>query len=373
MSSPYRRSITALILVTLSTALLVACSSAKSSTTSASNAPGNAAASGAGKTIAMLLPNTASIRFTKIDGPVFKATVTQLCPSCTVIVDNANGDASTQQAQAEAAMTQGARVLVLDPFDGSALAGVVAEAKAKNIPVIDYDSLITNAPISYYVSFDGIRVGQLIAQSLVDRMKQLGTTNKCVVAIRGDATDTNQAEFWKGSLPVLQQAHLKICYNSTTPGWASAPAQQEMDQAITQIGKSNIGGVYVMNDSMAAGVAASLVNANFATPPPITGQDGDTAAIQRILIGQQYMTVWKDTTKLAQTAAQMAVDLANGKTPATTTTTNNGAVTVPAILLSPVAVTINNIKSTVVAAGFVTPAELCTGQYAAACVKVGLH
>jgi D-xylose transport system substrate-binding protein len=269
-------------------------------------------------------------------------------------------------------MTQGAKVLVLDPFDGSALAGVVADAKSRNIPVIDYDSLITNAPISYYVSFDANKIGQVIAQSLVDRMKQLGTTGQCIAAIRGDATDTNEPAFWKGSLPILQQAGLKICFDSTTPGWASAPAQQEMDQAITKIGKSNIGGVYVMNDSMAAGVVASLVTAGFTTLPPITGQDGDTAAIQRILGGQQYMTLWKNTATLAETAAQMAVDVANGRTPTTTSTTSNGTVTVPSILLPSVGVTLDNIKSTVVASGFATAAELCTGQYAAACAKIGL-
>jgi D-xylose transport system substrate-binding protein len=370
MTLSNRRSITGLVVIALSAVLLAACSSSKSSSPS-SNSGGSSAGSGAG-TIAMLLPNTASIRFTKIDGPTFQNKVKELCPNCKVIVQNANGDATTQQAQAEAAMTQGARVLVLDPFDGAALAGVVASAKSQNIPVIDYDSLITNAPISYYVSFDAIKVGQLIAQSLVDRMKQLGATGKCVVAIRGDATDTNEPAFWKGSLPVLQQANLKICYNSTTPGWASAPAQQEMDQAITKIGKNNIGGVYVMNDSMAAGVVASLVNAGFKTLPPVTGQDGDTAAIQRILGGQQYMTLWKNTVTLAETAAQMAVGIVNGKKPVTTSTTSNGAVTVPSILLPSVAVTINNIKSTVVASGFVTAAQLCTGQYAAACAKISL-
>jgi D-xylose transport system substrate-binding protein len=324
------------------------------------------------KTIALLLPNTAAVRFDKIDGPQFAKEVKSLCPTCKVIISNAQGDASRQQSQAEAALAQGAAVLVIDPFDGGAMRNVVVTAKSKNIPVINYDSLISDAPISYFVSFDSNQVGQQIAQSLVDRMKQLGTSDKCVVAIRGDASDKNQGAFWGGSLPVFQKAGTKLCYDVSTPGWSSSTAQTSMDQAITKIGVANIGGVYAMADELSAGVVASFVNAGAKSFPPITGQNGDLAALQQILAGRMYMTVWKNSITLAQLAGQMAVSIVQGKTPATATTIDSGGERIPANLVKTVVITRDNIKDTVVKAKYVDVAALCKGDYANDCKSLGI-
>lgn len=324
------------------------------------------------KTIAILLPNTADVRFEKIDGPQFEKEVKALCPACNVILSNAQGDASRQQSQAEAAMTQGASVLVIDPFDGGAMRNVVATARARNIPVLNYDSLISDAPISYYVSFDGKQVGVQLAQSLLDRMKQLGTLDKCVVAIRGDVSDTNEGTFWAGSLPVFQKAGTKLCFDATTPGWTSSKAQTSMDQAITKIGAKNIGGVYSMADGLSSGVVASMVNAGVKDFPPITGQNGDVAALQQILAGRMYMTVWKNSITLAQLAARMAVSIANGQAPTTTTTIQNGGQTVPTNLVKTVVVTKDNMKDTIVKARYVDVATLCKGEYAKDCQTAGI-
>lgn len=324
------------------------------------------------KTIALFLPNTASIRFTTIDGPTFEKKVKELCPTCEVIVQNAGGDSAEQQAQIESAVVQGADVLVVDPFDAGSLAGVLGQATAAGIPVISYDALISNAQVDFYVSFENTKVGQLLAESLLGRMDELGTSGSCIVAIRGDAGDSNQAMFWDGSEPVFKEAGADVCFDVTTPGWASEPAQANMDQAITKVGLENIGGVYSMNDSMAAGVAASLINAGADPFPPVTGQDGDIAAVQRILEGTQYMTVWKDTFALAGKAAEVALALANGEKPESNAKRSNDNGEFPAYLIDPGVVTIDNINDTVISSGFISIDDLCTDQYAALCEKAGV-
>ena len=342
------------------------------STLLAAGLVGAAASAGEAKTIAFLMPNTADTRFDKIDGPNFEKEVKVLCPTCKVIVSNAQGDASRQQSQAEAAMTQGAAVIVIDPFDGGAMRNVVITARQKNIPVLNYDSMIPDAPISYYVSFDAKRVGEQLAQTLVDRMTQIGTAGKCVVAIRGDAADKNEGAFWDGSLPVFKKAGTKLCYDATTPGWQAAKAQTSMDQAITKVGIANIGGIYSMNDGIAAGVVASLVNAGVKDFPPITGQDGEVGALQQVLAGRMYMTVWKNSVVLAKKAAAIAVALASGKKPDAATTIDNGGQKVPATLVETTVVTKDNMKDTVIKANYVDVAMVCKGDYAKDCQAAGI-
>lgn len=368
--------------------LLAACSSSSTSTESsaaadaASAAPapsaaaegGEAGASGA-VTVAQFLPHTKAIRFQTIDAPSFEAAVKEQCPDCTVILQNAEGDAANEQRQMEAAIGQGVQAMVVDPVDGQALAGVVNQAREKGIPVISYDALIQNVPVDYYISFDNVKVGELIAQSLVDQMKAIGTLDKCVVAIKGDAKDNNEKMFWSGSKPVLDAAGVEICFETNTPDWSDVNAQREMDQAITKLGVENIGGVYSMNDSMAAGVVASLkaAGADF-SKIPVTGQDGDTAAIQRILVGEQYMTVWKNTYELGKQAANIALQFARGNPPmGETTVDNNSGGEISATLIPPTSVTKENIKDTVIASGFIKPADLCTGPYAQACTDLGIQ
>jgi D-xylose transport system substrate-binding protein len=351
-----------------------ASSAPAASTSAAAESSASAPAAAGGQTIAQFLPHTKAVRFQTIDAPQFESAVKAACPDCTVILQNAEGDAGNEQKQMEAAIGQGVNSMVVDPVDGQALAGVINSARQKGIPVISYDALIQDVPLDYYVSFDNVKVGEQIATALVDQMKAIGTTDKCVVAIKGDAKDNNALVFWSGSEPVLKAAGLNICFETNTPEWSDVNAQREMDQAITKIGKENIGGVYSMNDSMAAGIVASLKSAGVdLSMVPVTGQDGDTAAIQRILAGEQYMTVWKDTFNLANTAADVALQFAQGGKPAGQTTVDNGSGTeIPATLLEPVTVTKDNVKDTVVKSGFIKAADLCAGPYADACAAAGI-
>src|SRR4051795_11769644 len=139
---------------------------------SSDSTPSGKAAGGekAGGTIALLLPETKTTRYEEQDKPRFEAKVKQLCPDCKLIYQNANQDAARQQQQAEAAITNGAKVLVLDAVDAQAAQATVNRAKQSKIPVIAYDRLISDAPIDYYVSFDNVKVGKLQAQALLDKL-----------------------------------------------------------------------------------------------------------------------------------------------------------------------------------------------------------
>jgi D-xylose transport system substrate-binding protein len=295
-----------------------------------------------------------------------------LCPSCEVIYNNANQDSNAQQAQAESALTNGAKVMILDAVDGKAAQSIVQKANSQHVPVISYDRL-ASGPVDYYISFDNEVVGKTQGKGLLDALKKGGDPKRGkVVMINGDPADPNAADFKKGAHSVLDGA-VTLGREYDTPTWAPDKAQDEMTQAITALGKNNIVGVYAANDGTAGGAIAAMKAAGFKPIPPTTGQDAELAAIQRILIGDQAMTVYKAIKPEADAAAAMAVAAGQGKTyDQATAKKNNGTKDVPSQLLTPVAVTKDNVKDTVIKDGFIKPAQLCTGQYAAACKSAGI-
>jgi D-xylose transport system substrate-binding protein len=295
--------------------------------------------------------------------------VKALCPDCQVIYSNADQDAAKQQNQAEAAITNGAKVLVLDPVDSASAVAIVVRAKQSKIPVVSYDRLIVNADVDYYISFDNERVGKLQGEALANKLKADGKTAGMVVAINGSPTDNNAKMFKAGAHSVLDGSGFAIGAEYDTPDWSPDKAQQEMEQAITKLGKDKIAGVYAANDGTGGGAIAAMKAAGVKPLPPVTGQDAELAAIQRIVAGEQYMTVYKAIKQEAEAAADLAVTLARGGAPAATTVNgkvNNGTKDVPSVLLTPVAVTKDNVKATVVADGFWTAAQICKG-YEQAC------
>ncbi len=329
----------------------------------------------AAKKIALLLPESKTARYESKDRPYFVAKLKSLGfdTDANLIYSNANQDAPTQQTQAEAALTNGASVLVLDPVDGAAAAAIVAKAKAKNVPVVSYDRLILGtADLNYYLSFDNAAVGALQGTALLTALN--GKANAKIVMINGDPADNNAKLFKQGAHSILD-GKVTIAKEYDTPSWSPDKAQTEMQGAITAVGK-NIDGVYAANDGTAGGAIAAMKSAGISPLPPITGQDAELAAIQRILAGEQYMTVYKALKAEAEAAATLAYDLATGAAvPSSMTngkTTNNGAADIKSVLLTPVAVTKANIKDTVVADGFWTKADICTGTYAAACTSAGI-
>jgi D-xylose transport system substrate-binding protein len=334
---------------------------------------GSAAGGGDKGKIAFLLPESKTTRYEEQDRPNFIRRVGELCADCEVIYSNADQDPAKQQQQAEAAITKGAKVLVLDAVDVKSAGAIVARAKQAKIPVISYGRLVADADLDYYVSIDPYKVGQQQSQVLLDALD--GGAGKRIVMINGSPTDSNSAPYKKGAHSVLDKAGVKVVKEYDTPDWSPDKAQRQMEQSITAVGSDGFDAVYAANDGMAGGAIAALKGAKIdPAERPVTGQDAEVAAIQRILAGEQLMTVYQPIKKIAETAAELAVPIATGKTPPkiATAKVDNGAEQVPSVLLDTVAVTKDNIADTVVADGFLSADQICTGAYAKACTDAGI-
>jgi D-xylose transport system substrate-binding protein len=346
-------------------------------------AAGCGSSGGGGPKIALLLPENETPRYEAHDRPEFEENVEELCEDCEILYNNATEDASKQQSQAEAALTQGAEVLVLDPVDAKSAAAIVEKAKAQDVPVLSYDRLIENAEVDFYVSYDNEHVGELQAESLSEKLKEEGAPKGPIVMVNGDPADSNAALFKAGAHTGFDKVGMNIAKEYDTPEWSATNAQNEMQQAITALGNNGFKGVYGANDEMAAGSIAAMKGAGVnPAERPSTGQDATVPGVQRIIAGQQYMTVYKATDLETRAAAEIAVALAEGEKPdvksvaqknkGTSEEINNGKADVPSVLLEPVAVNKNNVKSTVIKDEFITPDELCTGPYASACKELGI-
>jgi D-xylose transport system substrate-binding protein len=337
---------------------------------------GGGGGDGEGGRIALLLPETKTARYEAHDRPNFERKVEELCPDCEIEYANADQDAAQQQQQVEAAITQGAEVLVLDPVDAAAAGPLVTRAKSQGIPVVSYDRLILDADIDYYVSFDNEKVGQLQGESLVQKLEEDGAQGD-VVMINGAPTDPNAADFKSGAHSIIDDSPFNVAREYDTPDWSPDRAQQEMEQAITAVGKDGFVGVYAANDGTAGGAIAAM-KGNGIDPKtrPTTGQDAELAAIQRILTGEQYMTVYKAIKPEAEAAAELAVALVRGEEPPSGLVNgekDNGMKQVPSVLLEPIAVTKENIQDTIVKDEFYSVDEICSGQYASACKEAGIQ
>ena len=207
-----------------------------------------------------------------------------------MLYSNANQDAAKQQQQAEAAITQGANVIVMSAVDGKAAQTIVQNAKSQGVPVVAYDRFISGA--DYYVSFDNKKVGELQGTGLVDAMKKAGKTSGDIVMINGAPTDANAADFKAGAHSVLDNSGYKIAAEFDTPDWSPDKAQAWMESQIGAV-KANLVGVYAANDGTGGGAIAALKGGGVNPLPPVTGQDAELAAIQRILAGDQALTIYK--------------------------------------------------------------------------------
>ncbi|HEX2126496.1 MAG TPA: sugar ABC transporter substrate-binding protein [Thermoleophilaceae bacterium] len=338
---------------------------------------GGGGGDGGSGSIALLLPESKTARYESQDRPNFERKVQELCPDCEIIYSNADQDAAKQQQQAEAAITQGAKVMVLDPVDAASAGAIVTRAKQSQIPVVSYDRLITDADIDYYISFDNVRVGRLQGESLVKKLEQEGDSDGTIVMINGAPTDNNAKLFKQGAHSVIDKSNLKVGREFDTPDWSPDEAQREMEQAITALGNDGFVGVYAANDGTAGGAIAAMKSAGIdPSTRPTTGQDAELAAIQRILADEQYMTVYKAIKPEAEAAAELAVALVRGEDPPSglvNDQVDNGMKQVPSVLLRPVAVTKDNIQDTIIKDRFWSVQEICSGRYAAACRQAGIE
>ncbi|OIJ92625.1 sugar ABC transporter substrate-binding protein [Streptomyces monashensis] len=338
----------------------------------------SAACTGNGKTatdsftVGLLLPSRVAPRWENSDKPLIEQRVKQLCPHCNVTYANADNDSTAQRQQMIAMITKGVRVLILGATDDRAQRSSVQEAHDAGVPVVAYDRL-ADGPISGYVSFDSVKVGALQGQALLTAM-HAPARDGTIVMMNGDPTSSNAMWFKTGALSVLR-GKVRIGRSYDTAGWNTNNANANMSAAISALGPRRIDGVLAANDAIAAGVISALKSARVGRLPPVTGQDADLDAVQRIVDGEQTMTVYKSFRAEAEAAAAMAVALGRGdklRAIATTTTDSPTTHDIPSVLLTPVAVTTANIKQTLIRDGVYSIAQICTPQLRAACAKAGL-
>ncbi|WP_433456067.1 substrate-binding domain-containing protein [Streptomyces sp. CA-142005] len=348
---------------------LAACGSAKESgggsSKSASPKKGDAIKVG------LLLPENQTARYEKFDRPLIEKKVKELTNGKGQIVyANAKQDASLQNQQVDTMVTNKVDVLIVDAVDAAAIKNSVQKAKDAGIPVVAYDRL-AQGPIDAYTSFDNETVGKTQGEAL---LKALGSKAKSgkIVMMNGSSTDPNAAQFKKGAHEVLD-GKVNVGKEYDTKEWKPENANSNMEGAISALGKKNIVGVYSANDGMAGGIITALKQAGIKVP--VTGQDAELAGVQRIVTGDQYMSVYKPYAPEAAAAAEMAVDLAQGKSLDSVAKDKVDSPTtkqVPSVLVPVTALTKDNIKDTVIKDGVYTLADICTPQYKAACEKIGL-
>jgi D-xylose transport system substrate-binding protein len=327
--------------------------------------------------IGVLLPDTTtSARYESFDRPyLMQALQAAGLSSSDIKIDNAQGSASTMQTQAEADITQGASVLLVDALDSGSGAAIESNATSKGVKVIDYDRLVKGGAAGrIYVSFDNVKVGNLIGQGEVDCVTAWNVSKPNVLIMDGDPTDNNALLFSQGYKAVLQPHFADGSYvNVGEPAgtWTPSVAQTTFDQQFTA--HPNINAIVTPNDDNANAVIASLQKANIpAKKIPTTGQDASLVGLQNILKGYQCGTVYKPIYLEAQGAAAAAIYLRAGMTPPSgltngTTKDTTANADVPSVLLTPVWVTTSNMESTVVKDKAVKVSDLCVAAVQAAC------
>ncbi|MGC9378311.1 sugar ABC transporter substrate-binding protein [Streptomyces sp. MH13] len=327
-------------------------------------------------TVGLLLPEKENTRYEQFDYPFFKAKIADLTrDEGNVKYANAEASPAKQAAQMQQMIDDKVDVIVLDAVDAKAVGDSVQKAKDAGIPVIAYDRL-AEGPIDAYISFDNELVGEVQGRSLVEALGSDARSSAKIVMMNGSPTDPNAKQFKAGALAQLN-GKVTIAQSFDTKDWKAQNAEANMIEAIEKIGKKNIAGVYSANDSMAGGIIKALEDAGVTDLPPITGQDAELAAVQRIVTGEQYMSVYKSYPQEAESAAEMAVARVQGRDiqfdalarDKVDSPTHKG---IPAQLVPVVALTRENIEQTVVADGFYKVSDICTAKYAEDCAEIGL-
>jgi D-xylose transport system substrate-binding protein len=327
--------------------------------------------------IAVLLPDSkSSDRWENEDRKFLEAAFD--AAGVTYSIVNAEGSAQTQQTQAEQAITNGAKVILLVNLDSGSGAAIIAQAREAGIKIIDYDRLtIEGDGADFYVSFDNTSVGRLQGQGLVDAVtaaQAAGTMGEevNVAILNGSPTDNNATLFSAGAHEILdplfadEASGWKNVAEQAVPGWDNQQALTIFEQM--QTANPEINAALAANDGLGISVVTARENAGL-DYIPVTGQDATVGGVQQVLAGHMSMTVYKGIKAQAEAAAALAVALVNGDDTSALVTgaTNNGTNDIPSVLLTPVAVTKDNVAETVIADGFRTWEELCVGDFAQYC------
>jgi D-xylose transport system substrate-binding protein len=339
-----------------------------------SSSSSSANSNSAGK-VAVLLPDTkSSVRWETADRPLLQQAFKSA--GVPVTIQNAQGDKSTQQQQAEQAITNGAKVILLVNLDSGSGAAIEANAKSQGVKVIDYDRLTLGGSADYYVSFDNVAVGKLQGQGLVNCLKQNGPAKPAIAELNGSPTDNNATLFKQGYDSVLNPLYkagkaVKVA-DQSVPDWDNQKALTIFEQML-QKDNNKIDGVLAANDGL-GNAAISAIKARKLKQIPVTGQDATPEGIQNILAGDQCMTVYKAIKKEADAASKLAIALAKKQAaPAGLVNgqSNDTKRQVPSVLLTPQAITKDNI-GVVIKDGFLKKSDICTGKFAQFCTQLGL-
>ena len=355
--------------------------------TSADTTATGAASDGGGgcdKSIWVLLPDSAtSPRWETNDRPYLDQAFTEAGVEHTIV--NAEGDAATQQSQAEQAIADGAGVIILASIDTGSGGTIIDLAKEAGVDVIEYDRFNTGSSGgAAYVSFDNVKVGATMAEVLEPIIDELPGTPQ-VVMLNGGEEDNNAFLFRDGYAATVEAkvdaGDWALVADQFVPGWgANGEGQQIMEQILTDA-NNKVDAVFAANDNLAT-QAINALDAAGVGPVPLSGQDATAAGLQQIILGQQTMTVYKPIQAEADLAAKAALALCAGEDPTTIesefdftsigiqaedgkpTDTPTGEGIVPYLALTPTGVTEDNIMDTVIADDFVKIEEICTGDTA---------
>jgi D-xylose transport system substrate-binding protein len=339
------------------------------------------AAMGKGK-IGVILPDTvSSTRYTEFDAPYLKEAFTKAgLTSSDFTIQNAQGSDSTELTDAQADIANGATVLVMDPLDSGVGAQIEKYAKSHGAKVIDYDRLTLGGSRAYYVSFNNVKVGNLLGQGLVSCVASWHVASPQVIVMRGAPTDNNATLFYQGYSAILDPLFKSgkwVDVSNPAGTWTPTVAETEFQQAFTAHKTANA--ALIPNDENGAPIISYLQNQGLKPDTfPMTGQDATLTGLQNIISGYQCGTVYKPIYLEAQAAAALAIYLRAGQTPPAAlangkTADTVGHVEVPSVLLPPEWVTPQNMEMTVIADNFVPAKQLCAGKFAADCTKYGIH
>ncbi|GCB47523.1 sugar ABC transporter substrate-binding protein [Streptomyces sp. NL15-2K] len=326
-------------------------------------------------TVGLLLPDKETTRFEKFDYPIIKKRVASLTDNKgKVRYANAGASATRQSEQFQQMIDAKVDVVLVDAVDAKAIAPAIEKAKEANIPVIAYDRL-AEGPIDAYVSHDNELVGEVQGRAIVDALGNKAETSK-IVMMNGSPADPNTARFKAGALSELD-GHVVIAKQYDTREWLPSVAKANMKKAIQSIGLNNIAAVYSANDGMAGAVIDALKEAGATDIPPVTGQDANLEAVQRIVSGEQYMSVYKSFLLEAGNAAEIAVAKVQGRSIEFDALTPDHVDSpteedIPSNLVQVVALTRANIKDTVIRDGVYTVKDICTPEFEEDCAAIGL-
>ena len=322
--------------------------------------------------IAVLLPDSkSSDRWENADrrffGEAFKAAGLS---DSDFIINNAQGDPATQRSQAEQAITEGAKVILLVNLDSGSGAAIISASKSQGVTMIDYDRLTLNGDADYYVSGDATEAGRLQGQGLIDALDKAGKAKASIAQLHGAPTDSFATDLKKGYQEVLKpkidSGDYKLVAEQAVPNWDGQQALTIFEQMLQKTG-NKIDGVVAANDTLANSVIAAQ-QARKLDLVPVTGLDATAQGVQHILAGEQSMTVYFSIKDQATKAANLAVQIARGEKPTgIETEVDNGAKKVPTIFLKPVTITKDNLADTVIADEFVSWKDVCTGKYKQYC------